>query len=537
MRQLNDHETRSFLRALSKRDRARDRRRAAVTPIAGGFWDDWPLGAGGGFDAARRDRSTDDWNPGTIGPNRLHQMDARLLRERVRDLDRNNPKAAAALSAFLKNVVECGITPKSRQDDEDSRRSWGAAWDEWGGLTPVSDGECDTEGRRTIYELQAQVLREVIVGGGCLVHYVELPIGRDRKHPLAIELIPEERIADDQDTWQIGTTNTETGGQIVRGIEIDPRTGRHLAYWVKPTQVNDVVAEPLQPIRIPAARCKYLTLATLTGQVRGFSLLAPVVLWLYRLGYYCDAEMQASNMKANWGFMVLTDEESPDEVSTLNDDEGAELTDAYGNRLERVSPGMIWRGKPGDDIKAIGPNVPQADSIPWLQLIQQSIAQGVDLSEIELTRDYSRVTFSSARAAANRDRKTFRVLQQFIVNHFCNPTWRRFVAGSVRALLPGFPTPSTYASDPGEWLRVKWRAPGWPSVNPVDDAMAQRTKLQDGTTTREKIVAGEGDDWEEVADQWELENARLGMAGDPAKAAKQTDPETGEPLPDNGTLP
>lgn len=507
---------RSFFRYLGQKLRREDEARATAADNglpwnAGGPW------FNGGYEAGQFGRNTSDWNPGTIGPNRLHQMDARRIRERVRDLDRNNPFASSAINAFLRNVVSTGILPKPRLQNQDQRSQWEDEWEEWGGVVPGSRFHCDVEGRRSIYELQAQILREVLVGGGCLVHFVERRIGvNGRRHPLAIELIPEERLADEQDSWGWDPRgNTDNGNPIVRGIEIDKETGEHVAYWVKPTQVNDVIPSALIPIRIPASRAQYVTLLTLTGQVRGFSLLAPVVIWLQRLGTYVDNEMIASGLKSAWAYMLKQSEESPDVVSMLNEDDGTALVDAGGNRVERVATGAILRGRPGDELSAIGPNVPQGDSVPWITLIQQSIAMGLDISEIELTRDYSRVNFSSARAAANRDRKTYRYLQEWFINHCLNFLWERFVRLGVSVLLPGFPAPQTYLENPRDWLRMKWRTPGWPSVNPLDDANSNRIRLQDGTTTREAIVASEGEDWEEIGDQLELENERFGVAGAP----------------------
>jgi len=533
LRQLDDSEARRFLAELSRRH-ARGEFTAHESPWQeGGPWHV------GGYDAGRMDLLTGDWTPGTIGPNRLHQLHGQRTRERVRDLDRNNPFATSGINAFLRNVVGTGITPKARFAEAELRSQWEDEWEEWAGIVPGSTFACDLEGRRTLYELQSQILREVLVGGGCLVHFVELPITGDRRHPLAIELIPEERIAEESDTLLIPPGGRNAANPIVRGVELDPVTGAHLAYWVRPSQVNDLIPQALAPIRLPANQCRYVTLLTLIGQVRGFSLLAPVVLWLHRLGLYVDNEMVASKLKSAWAFIVKTSDENAAYTDTLAEEPGASVTDTAGNAIERVSPGAILRGRPGDEISSVGPNVPQADSVPWLTLIQQSIAMGLDLSEIELTRDYSRVNFSSARAAANRDRKTYRYLQQWLINHLLNDVWYRFVRGAVAVQLPGFPSATEFLADRRQWLRMQWRTPGWATVNPVDVAQAQRIMLQDGTTTREEILAEKGSDWEETADQWELENRRLGWAGEPPDTL--TAPAAAQPrvvaTPDQPPLP
>jgi len=511
-------QTRRFLRALERRHRLADRA-AQVAATASTPWEE-PGWFGGGYDAAGHSRLTGDWHPGTIGPNRLHQLHARTIRERVRDLERNNPKAVSAINAFLRNVVANGITPKPQIDDAQLRSDWEDEWEHWAGVVPGSDFHCDLAQRETLYGLQVQILRESIVGGGCLIVFNEESLGDGRRHPLAIEIVPEERIADEQDTWTSGAwVAPKSGNPIVRGVELDRRTKRHVAYWIKPQQVNDVGGEEGTPIRIDARRARYVTLLTLRGQVRGISLLAPIVLSTQRLGSYLDSELIASGMKAQWAYMVNSGEDAPDIVSTLAEDDGAAVVDSDGNRLERLSPGSVYYGRPGDKIQAIGPNVPQGDSVPWIQLIEQSIAQGVDLSAIELSRDYSRVNFSSARAAANRDRQTYRFLQEWMVTQILNRVWELWVRGAVVVGRPGFPSAQQYLADPDQFLDVRWRFPGWSSVNPLDDAQAHRIMLQDGTITREEIIAARGADWEEVLRQRDLELELFGPAGDPADTA------------------
>lgn len=538
----DDAATRQFLRHLERRHRAADRA-AAVRAHSGSPWSE-PGWHGAGYDAGEMGRLTGDWNPGTIGPNRLHQLHARTIRERVRDLERNNPKAVSAINAFLRNVISQGITPKPQIANATLRSEWEDEWEHWAGVVPGSDFHCDLAQRQTLYGIQTQILREIIVAGGVLVVFnTSERIGNGRRHPLAIELVPEERIAEENDSWTSGAwVAPRSGNPIVRGVELDRRTGRHLAYWVKPAQVNDVGGDEGRPVRIDASRCRYLSLLTLTGQVRGISLLAPIVLSTQRLGGYLDSELVAAEMKAQWAYMVQSSDDAPDLVSTLADDASVAVVDADGNKLERMSPGSVYYGRPGDKISAVGPNVPQSDSVPWINLIEQSIAQGLDLSAIELSRDYSRVNFSSARAAMNRDRKTYRFLQSYLIDHILNRVWYEWVRGAVLVGRPGFPAAQAFLDDPDQYLKVRWRTPGWDTVNPVDDAQAQRIMLQDGTITREEICAARGVDWEETQRQWELENSVFGMAGDPAKNAamdqadddssRADDPPPVEPLED-----
>jgi lambda family phage portal protein len=484
--------------------------------FAGSDWQS-SLGTGsgtsrGGFDGAKFDRATEDWNPGTIGPNRLHHMDARVMRERARDLVINNPYAAAAVDAYICNVVECGISPKPQFDDEDRRKLWDRQWRIWGGLTAVADSQADITGHDSIYALQALWLKEVIEAGGCLIHFVELPRDRSngRSLPLAIELIPEERFAEERDTGMLAPTgNTKTANPIIRGIEIDQATGRPAAYWIKPAMPNDVYFAPLTPVRIPADQCSYGFFRRRIGQYRGHTLLHAAIMYLWQLGYYVSNEMLASQMKSAWAYMIKTDGDADFDWLNPQDDDPTCATDAFGNTLEKITPGMVWRGMKGDEVDAVGPNVPQADSLPWIQLIERSIASGVHLSESELTRDYSRSNFSNTRAAANADRKRFRKMQDFTRSKFCNAVWRRFVQSAARFGIDGFPSQSDFMNNMEDWLEVRHRAPGWASVNPLDDARADQIEVEMNTTTREEIIAERGGDWEATFEQAAKEKIKL----------------------------
>ena len=458
----------------------------------------------GGFNGGKIDRLTGDWQPGNSGPNLLHQLDGKLLRERARDLYINNPFARSAVNAYIANVIECGILPKQPEMEDESRRMWLRAWEEW-----ASTG-ADVTRQQHLYELMSLWLREIIVSGGCLVYYPQLSRqqSRDQIVPLAVQLIPEERFAEDFDSVMPGYQRRE-GVSIQRGVEVDNVTGRHLAYWVTPGHPNDLNLGWQKPIRLDAADCCYGYFRERIGQNRGFTLLASAIIWLWKLGYYLDNELMNSAIRSCWAAMVITDAASDDwddlsDVSSSS--EGGGVSDIYGNRFERIQPAMIWRGQKGDDIKGVGPNTPPGDSATWLRMIQRSIAAGMDLSYSEVMHDTGESSFSAVRAEANADRKRFKSMQRFAINHFCAPAARRFNEAAVLRGLDGFPSASEYASDPYSY-RASWQPPGWTSVNPKEDAMADSLDLANCTVSREEIIGRRGGDRDTVFGALAIENA------------------------------
>lgn len=482
---VNIKEAQQFLQKLSGQQDQPARGRSRARNFFDGFAERASM-PNGGFHGGQIDRITEEWRPGTIGPNRMVQMNGRLLRERAWDLYLNNPHAAAVVDAIIANVVECGIIPERTEE-------WERAWERWGGLTPNGKNHCDLSQDQTINELQATWLREVLVGGGCLVHYVTV----DRKSqpiPLALELLGEDRFAEYLESWG---PNPKTANPVYNGIEIDVATGRTVAYHIRKHSENDLNFGAEDTIRINADRAHYGYFKWKTGAKRGTTLLRACLMWLWSLGYYTDNELKNSDVKSTWAYMIQTSEGADLDWPSLSDSSPESgTTDIYGNRIEKLEGQQIFRGFPGDEIKAVGPNVPQSDSIPWIMLIQRSIAIGAKVSYEEAYRDYSKGSFSSVRAAMGSDRKRFRPMQDFAICHFCNPTVTRFDDTAVSNFANGFPSPSQWMQDREDvWDSQEWSTPGWESPNPKDDATAEDIRLKNGSINFKTIYGRQGKSW------------------------------------------
>lgn len=429
--------------------------------------------------------------------------------------------AKAAVKAYVANVVRCGIMPKPLPVKGGQRKLWVKAWDGW------AKRDADLTRVQHFYELQALWLEEVIVGGGCLVHFVQLPPSkaRRRKLPLAVELIPEERFCEEGDLLGVGITGKlDNGNRVARGVEYDPVTGEHVAYWLKPSLPNDLYPSVTEkPARIPADQCIYGFNRTRVGQHRGFTLLAAVITYLSKLGYYTDNELMASAVRSCVGLVIESDGDS---FPALNDASSAETSDVNGNPLDRMEPGMIAHLKPGEKINGVNPNVPPGDAAVWIKLIQRSIAVGMDLSYFGMMRDTAESNFAGFRAGLNEDRSRYEMWQDRVVHKLAEPTWERFTRASVLAGTDGFPTPSEFASDPDTWTAAEYQVPGWPSVTPLDDARADEINIAIGTTTRGRIIGARGYDlgetFEELSEEKKLAaDLDIDVAAEPDAALPQ----------------
>ena len=71
-----------------------------------------------GYDGAARGRRTEGWRaPGSSADTEIGMAGA-LLRDRMRDLVRNNPHAAKAVAVLVNNIVGAGIMPRAASGDD-----------------------------------------------------------------------------------------------------------------------------------------------------------------------------------------------------------------------------------------------------------------------------------------------------------------------------------------------------------------------------------------------------------------------------------
>src|SRR4051812_16350684 len=97
--------------------------------LALGYLDE--LGGTRSYDGAKRGRLQQGWVTSGTSANAEVRAGASLLRDRARDLVRNNPYAAKAVEVYEHNLIGTGITPSPKAGDEARAAKTARAWEEW----------------------------------------------------------------------------------------------------------------------------------------------------------------------------------------------------------------------------------------------------------------------------------------------------------------------------------------------------------------------------------------------------------------------
>lgn len=429
------------------------------------------------YEGARNDRRTGGWVTAGNSANAEIGIALSKLRERSRDLIRNNAYAARAVAEIVGNAVGTGITVQARSGNPEQDRRINEAWSVWA-------EQCDADGQLDFSGIQALVARTVFESGECLVRFRQRRAGDGLAIPLQLQVL-------EPDFLDQTKTQKTASGYIIQGVEFD-LVGRRVYYWLFGQHPGDIVqtgvrgGAGLQSVRVPASEVLHIYRKDRPGQVRGVPWLAPVIVTLRDLDEYEEAELVRKKIEACFAAFV-TQPQGPEGPTIAP----ATPDPATGKRVESFEPGMIEYLKPGEEISFAAPSA-SAGYRDFIAAKQAQIATGLQLTYEQLTGDLSRVNYSSYRAGLLSFRngiEGFRWLT--FIPMFCTPVWQRFVQIASVAGLIGDPEP----------VPAEWTPPGFGSVDPYKDSVATLNRLRTGTLTLRQAIAEQGYDPDAQLDQ------------------------------------
>lgn len=429
----------------------------------------------GGFIGAIQSRLTSDWNPMSQGPTGELHSSIRFLRDRARDLEKNNPLVRRYLHLVSENIVghrgirlQCANTLPNGSPHRFANAEIERAFCAW--HPPAS---CAIDGRLSWSDLQREVARTVARDGEAFVRMIY-----DGPQGFALQHIDAALVDED-----FNRTAGDGINAVKLGVEVD-RWNRPLAYHVFTEHLSDGLVGNGRRARIavPASEMLHLYVPRRPGATRGETWLAPVLLSLRMLDGYAEAELVAARTAAAKMGFVITDPEGA----------AAADPDAPARTEMEASPGVIDFLDPGQTFSQWDPTHPSQNFALFVTQVSKFIASGLNVSFAGLTSDLRETNFSSARIGLLQERDGWRVLQCWLADHFCEPVYRawREVAWSRGDLSVRMP-PSSYTDH-------VWRPRGWAYVNPQQDLQADMLAVAAGFNSPQRVVADNGDDLEDI---------------------------------------
>lgn len=459
--------------------------------------------------------------------------DLPMLVARARDLDRNNGVAAGAFQTLQDNVVGLGLRLAAKPNWRMLGKTveWADEWTRhveslW--QTYSESCYCDAAMSSNFASLTQLVWRSVLENGEALV----LPLWLERKgspYHTCFQTVDTDRLSN-----PMGMPPTKN---LRGGIKLDDY-GAPVAYYIRKTLnwIGYYIPSweaSLDWETIPATtdwgrpRVLHLFSKDRTDQTRGKPILSPVIEQFRMLDSYQRTELQSAIVNALVAGVIETPMDAAGIAEMVGGDPAAYIAakNEYRVRLEGGTMIPLW---PGDKLTPYTPDRPAATYAPYTESIIRQIGDAVGLPYELIAKDFSKVTYASARASLSEAQRFFDNRRKWMADYWASPCYSLWLEEAVnlgQVEAPGFYDNKAY------YCRAQWIGPGRNQIDPVKEGQATQLRLANRTSTLELECAEAGLDWAEVLDQQALEQARLKQLDlmPPAPA-----PGQGQPPPDDG---
>jgi lambda family phage portal protein len=419
----------------------------------------------------------------------------RVLRDRSRDLARNDSYVSRYLNLMVSNVIGSNgirLSCKGRNTDDSldvlGNRTIESAWKTWSKL-----GNCTVNGKMSFVDCQRLFVEALCRDGEVLIRHV-----RTNRSPFGYKLQFLEADHLDETKNDYNKTN---GNKIKMGVEVNENDEPVAYHLFKNHPHDNTYRSPIKHIRVPAEEIIHAYLPTRAEQTRGVPFTASAMGNIKQYSAYLEAEIVAARVSASkMGFFT-----SPDGDGYVGDemyDDFMPLSEAKAGTFEQLPAGV--------DFKSFDPDHPTTAFQSFTTQVLRSIASGLNISYHALTNDLSSVNYSSLRAGALEDREMYRLYQRFVIDHFIEPVFRKWleqsmISGAIVTSGNGQPMPIDRYDKFADTAVFIPRSFSW--VDPQKEMMASINGMQNGLVTYQDVQANYGRDVEELFEQHEREQS------------------------------
>lgn len=461
------------------------------------------------YDAAGNGRRMRGWTPPSSGPNEALTGIERI-RNRSRDSARNDWSGQAAVQKWVTNLIGVGITPRFDRITNKTRRQ--EIKDLWDDFVRVADAD----GVLNFYGLQSLAVRAWLDGGEVFIRKRSRFLDEGLPVPMQVQLLESDMVpVFDADTF----LGLPANNRIRSGIELDRRNQR-VAYWVYRNHPGDrdgtgATQAPLATdlVRVAASEMKHLFEPLRPGQLRGVSMLAPVLARLRNIENYDDATLtrqQLANLVVAFITRKMPDYAGDEDINGFTGEDSE--YDQGGKPLQGLQPGLVQELDDGQDVSWSNPPEAGTNYSDYMRTQHMGTAAGAGLPYELFSGDIKEISDRTLRVIVNEFRRHAEQRQwQLLIPIMCESVVRWFAEA---AILAGQIT----IDEAGLVARAKWATHGWAHIHPVQDPQGKKLEVEAGFRSRSSVIGERGDDPEEVDAERALDKEReesLGLYVDP----------------------
>lgn len=406
------------------------------------------------------------------------------LVNRSREAAKNNDFVAGLLNNFGRSVIGSnGFTLQCNflQDDYVTadiiaNNIIEKLWDEY---QRTIGGHVDTTGKIGGRDFDELVLRTFIVDGEVFIQKVDDPKAKFGVRYCVIDSLDVD--------YAYNVNSTDEGGRIIMGVELD-RNGKVIAYHVRENPNDSYNTGKRRAIS--ADQIIHLFKRNFADQVRGYTMLAPMLFKLDQLETYAEAELIAARVQAC--SMAFYEDSGTSDA----DDEygkGEELDTEEEVIYTEMAPGQIAFAPKGKTVKQIQNNHPSINFGGFCKAVLRGLSNAIGISYNKATSDYEAVSYSSMRSAEISDRESYKIMQEFVIENWKEIQYREFLKYVLLNKITFLPFEKI-----AKFYNVKFVGRSFTWVDPLKEITAIKIKLDNNLIDPITVIEEQGLDVDDV---------------------------------------
>jgi lambda family phage portal protein len=493
------------------------------------------------------------WHPPLTSADSAVLPNRDLSVSRTRDIVRNDPTAQSGVSRLVEMLVGAKLILSSKpnaralgldrtnQAHRKILRELAAAIEsEWELFANDPSKRFDAQRRLTGNGMFRLLARTFVTMNEATAFLKWKPGGR---YATCVRAIDPDRLSNPD--------GQPTSAKLRGGVEFDD-DGAPIAYHVRNGHPADwyVTPQPLSWTRIarctPSGRPVFIHgfEPDREDQARAMTPFAALIKRLRMIGKHGDTELAAATVNALFAAFVKSSLPVGEATAAFTPQAYTTLADKrldYWSKYPPMLGGVRIPVLPVGDEISINDSPRQTTAFADFQsAFLQSIASALGVSYEQLSMDWSKVNYSSARAALNEVWRHTQMLFAAFVDQVVLPI---HYAQLEEAFDRGYIRPPKGAPDfwdmPGAYLRARWIGPGRGYVDPVKEAQGAGLRVSAMISTLEDENADLGRDLTDTLDQQADEEEMLkergltrtlsagsGLLPDPSDAGNDKTPES-----------
>ena len=439
------------------------------------------------YKAAQSSNLFADWISGSANADSAIRFNLRKIRDRCREQARNNDYAKRYLQLLVTNVVgQNGIRVQSKARNDDGELDFVGnqiierEWKKW-----CKHGNCTIDGKMSFIDAQKLFIETLARDGEVIVRHIT---SNNPLDPYRFQFLDADYL--DEEENEVLNNNQE----IIMGVKLN-QFGKPVAYFLFKEHPHNTTHGKYDRnhIEVNAKDIIHAFQQERPEQTRGLPFMATALSRMKMLDGYEEAELVAARVAASkMGFFT-----SPAGEQYSGDDLENDYTpimNAEAGSFEQLPEGM--------NFQTFDPQHPTSGFDGFHKSVLRGIASGLGVSYVSLANNLEGVNYSSIRQGTLEERDNYRILQRFMIDHFIEPVFNKWLLQTM-SFKEGFNLPSSRYdkfADSAAYIPRSW---GW--VDPVKEVKANIDGLAAGVVTMSDIQANYGRDVEELFEQHQRE--------------------------------